>query len=55
MNRQDETIFALATPAGRAAVQIIRISGSGAARALQAPGWPLATAACDDVFHYHRS
>lgn len=35
MNRQDETIFALATPAGRAAIQIIRVSGSGAARALR--------------------
>ncbi|MBL6603150.1 MAG: tRNA uridine-5-carboxymethylaminomethyl(34) synthesis GTPase MnmE [Alphaproteobacteria bacterium] len=35
MNRQDETIFALATPAGRAAIQIIRVSGTGAARALR--------------------
>ena len=35
MNRQDETIFALATPAGRAAVQIFRVSGKGAARALR--------------------
>ena len=35
MNKQDETIFALATPSGRSAVQIIRVSGSGAARALR--------------------
>ncbi len=31
-----ETIFALATPQGRAALQIIRISGSGSARILRA-------------------
>lgn len=30
-----ETIFALATPAGRSALQVIRISGPGAARALK--------------------
>ena len=34
-HRQD-TIFALATPPGRSAVQIIRISGPGSARALRA-------------------
>ena len=30
-----ETIFALATPPGRSAIQIIRVSGTGAARALR--------------------
>ena len=36
MTYRSDTIFALATPPGRSAVQIIRISGPGAARALRA-------------------
>jgi len=36
VTRLTDTIFALATPPGKSAVQIIRISGAGAARALKA-------------------
>ena len=36
MTRRNDTIFALATPPGKSAVQIIRISGPGSARALRA-------------------
>ena len=35
MTAENETIFALATPPGRAAIQVIRVSGPGAARALR--------------------
>ena len=36
MTSRNDTIFALATPPGKSAVQIIRISGPGSARALRA-------------------
>ena len=35
MQQHVETIFALATPPGRSAIQVIRVSGPGAARALR--------------------
>lgn len=35
LTAENETIFALATPPGRSAIQVIRVSGPGAARALR--------------------